>query len=681
MIIKQITNFTIQIILLLGILIIEINGKCFQLTDSKSCPGFANFSIDTENGVFPLISQPHYTDVESFDAYIKVYADVLARNFTQELIKDSTCTTEIKKEMETYAISHLRHLTTFACNFILIGNNKCQTTKPYICKETCDEFSVSFQSFTHRYQNYITEESRDKNNKYHMDRCSNANTNFSAVSNCVMSMNNEESCGFKTNEANIEFCEQVRSGESCCGKVPGYIAEQNTLNGTPAQEQSSFSENPNNSQVNVNNNSQQTQNESKSGSKLWIIISIACALLVVSALVYFYKKGETLDSENKSYNDENQFPPFRSMNDKDMGYSQNSNSFNGNKMNYNTNDVLINRNEMNIKMNEPIIDDFKFKDENFNYTSNIPTIRDNEFGNTALYTGMGPTGMGAIGMGAAAIGAAGLGATTVDGMNAKNKDKEIPKPQMVNMTNIEPPESQEPNQTPEIKIDEMPKPQMVNMTNIMPPESQEPNSPSLLKADEIPKPQMVNMTEIPEPEMQLNRNTKFLSSYSEAPSNQHISSQFYGESEHSFDFTNSKLELPKSNNKTASATSSALFSNRSSTDKELNSTPYIAIHTYEPQLNDELLLELNDIIEVVYVYDDGWVWGINTRTNESGACPMLCLEKIEGEAEDFSIDERMKSVLSARDSSMISRDSVPGRRDSILKFDGLSNMRDRKSVV
>jgi len=120
MIIKQITNFTIQILLLFGILITEINGKCFKLTESKSCPAFADYSIDTETGVFPLSSQPHYTDVASFDEYINVYAQVLAKNFTYELIKESNVPAATRKVMEEDAINHLRHLTHLLVTLFLL---------------------------------------------------------------------------------------------------------------------------------------------------------------------------------------------------------------------------------------------------------------------------------------------------------------------------------------------------------------------------------------------------------------------------------------------------------------------------------------------------------------------------------------------------------------------------------
>jgi len=338
-----------------------------------------------------------------------------------------------------------------------------------------------------------------------------------------------------------------------------------------------------------------------------------------------------------------------------------------NGMNRNDTDVLINREANNVKKEDPM-DDFNFggDSKNFNFTSNVQTNNDNGFSNAALYAGAGAAAIG----GAAIAGAA---------MSNNKNEQEEPKAQMVNMTNIDAPQSQDSDAPPIIKVEDEPKPQMVNMTNIEAPESQDRNEtdqPPEIKVDEEPKAQMVNMTEIPEPEIQQNRNTKFLSTYSEAPSNQRISSQYYGESETSYDFSSSKLNIPSTlENKTFSMASSTMLSNRistTSTDKELNSTPYRAVHTYEPQLNDELLLEIGDIVEVVYIYDDGWVWGINTRTNESGACPMLCLEKADDSDTDFSVDEKMRSIISTRE-SMISRDSVPGRRDSrILKIDGIN---------
>lgn len=662
------------LILLLGVIINEISGACVKLTGSKSCPGFSNYSIDTTNGIFPLTSVPKYTDVTTFDSYVAKYADFLGRHFASELAANSTCTVS---QIENDAVSNLRYLTTYACNFIIISKeNTCQVNKPKVCKDTCSDFVASYQNLVNKYNNCLNQNVVSQQISQQNSRCTKGTSNFSATSNCVDS-SNESNCGFKSASDKTTYCST--SNDSCCSGTK--TTETSSVQAKPVATATSKTANVDNA-----NESKKEQNEPKSGgSKLWIFIGIGCACLVIGALVYFYRKGEALDNgtNNSFYEQDNKFPPFQSSMsmsenrfNNSSGYSQQPNNF-GNKNIYDNGDILINR-EVNNKIEDPM-DNFHFgADQNkFNFTSNIApqpimssTNDNNGFNNAALFT---------AGAAAAATAAAVGGVAAV---NMANKENNEPKQQTVNMTNIEPPSEYEgtKNNTPIIKVEDEPKAQMVNMTNIQPPETQNRNDsdqPPEIKIDEdeVPKAQMVNMTEIPEPEVQQNRNTKFLSTYSEAPSNQRISSQFYGDSETSYDFSSSKLNIPSQLENHLSIASSALLSNRmsSSTDRELNSTPYRAVHTYEPQLNDELLLELNDIVEVVYIYDDGWVWGINTRTNESGACPMLCLEKVEGSETDYSsIDEKMKSTLSARD-SMISRDSVPGRRDSrILKVDSIT---------
>jgi len=657
MIIK--TSYITQLVLLFSISINKINSACVKLTNSKSCPGFTNYFIDTTNGKFPLngTTTPHYTDVNSFDSYIERYAKFLPKYFVKELTEGSTCNNQQKSQIETYATANLRYLTTFACNFILISKeNKCQNTRPKVCKNTCNEFLNSYQNLIKNFNNLncLNKNTVSKYVSKHTDRCTLSDSNFSASTSCIDSKN-ESYCGFTTEADASTYCKS--SNEECCKSLSNANNLTQKLNeGNNAQSLSAKVANVNETPNKETNDSNNTE---KDNSKLWMIVIGACTLLFVGAIVYFYKKGESLDTNSNSYYNENKkFPPYqspRAVNTSGYSSSPSYGMNNGNKSNFDSGEVLINRTEMKNINDEPINDfDFGGNANNYNFTSNVSNINNNGFNNAALFTGAGATAMG--------------GAAAYTGATMNNKTEEVPKPQLVNITNIEPPED---TKLPLIKIDDEPMPQIVNMTNIQPPESQDRNETDRpiteYKGDEEPKAQMVNMTEIPEPEVQQNRNTKFLSTYSEAPDNQRISSQFYGDSEMSYDFSSSKLNIPSQlDNKTLSLASSARMS--SATDRELNSTPYRAVHTYEPQLNDELLLEINDIVEVVYIYDDGWVWGINTRTNESGACPMLCLEKVDGENEgDYS-----KSIISGRD-SMISRDSVPGRRDSrILKVDGIN---------
>lgn len=695
-----------QIVLILGIIVTKIYGDCIPLTTSKSCSGFSDYFIDTTNGIFPLNAKtPKYTDVTSFDTYVVKYGEFLARKFVTDLNAQGTCSQQVISEMETYAISNLRYLTTFACNFIVNSKeNTCNPNKPKVCKTTCEDFVNSYQGLVNKYNTCLNQSTVSKQITTQSTRCTSDTSIFSGAGQCAGS-SNEGNCGFSTAASASTFCST--SSDQCCSSIGNTNVNAQTANtsvdAAKSTVQSVATSSTKTANVNSASNSTKEQNESSGGSsnKIWIIVGTCCAFLLVGALIYFYKKGESLDNNNNNnsfYEQENKFPPFQpamaerglnssggfsgGMSSPSMGNSMGGgNAFGGMKSNYGNDngDVLVNRTEMNNvggKIDDD--DDFNFGGDakNFNFTSNVtpnnPISNDNGFNNAALYAGAG----------AAAIGGAAIAGAAMMNMNNEKKEEEQPKPQMVNMTNIQPPESQDTNATPLIKVDEEPKPQMVNMTNIQPPESQDKNvtsqPPTIKIDDEEPKALMVNMTEIPEPEVQQNRNTKFLSTYSEAPDNQRISSQYYGESDASFDFSSSKLNITSQlDNNHLSVASSAMLSNRistTSTDKELNSTPYRAVHTYEPQLNDELLLEMGDIVEVVYVYDDGWVWGINTRTNESGACPMLCLEKVEGSDSDSSVSERMRSIMSARE-SMISRDSVPGRRDSrILKVDSSMSM-------
>ncbi|KAG4108609.1 hypothetical protein H8356DRAFT_1349900 [Neocallimastix lanati (nom. inval.)] len=722
MIINCKRSLVTHIVLLLSILITKIHGACVQLTGSTSCPSFSSYSIDTVNGVFPLNSQPKYTDVASFDAYVIKYAEFLAKHFVSDLAVGSTCNTV---EMENYALSNLRYLTTFACNFIVISKeNTCQPVKPKVCKSTCNDFVNSYQGLVNQFNTCLNQATVSKQISTQNSRCTKDTSNFSALSQCIDSTN-EGNCGFSSQANASTYC-STASTDACCsmnggtsnvganaGTNGGINSSTNGASASPSADTAANNTPATSSTKTANVNSalnlgKENESNGDGGSnKVWIIVGSCCAFLLVGALIYFYKKGESLDNTNSNnnnnsfYEQENKFPPFQpSMEERGINNSNgfsggltspgmggigsmnamSGNSFSG--INNDNGDVLVNRTEMN-NMGGKIDDDDEFNfgadSKNYNFTSNVtpggtnqtmPITNDNGFNNATLFAGAAA--------GAAAIGAA-VGAAAMNNNNEKKNEAEVPKPQMVNMTNIQPPESQDTSATPIIKIDEEPKPQMVNMTNIQPPESQDRNDtsqPPDITIDEEPKAQMVNMTEIPEPEIQQNRNTKFLSTYSEAPDNQRISSQFYGESEPSFDFSSSKINITSQlDNNHLSVASSGMNSNRistTSTDKELNSTPYRAVHTYEPQLNDELLLEMGDIVEVVYVYDDGWVWGINTRTNESGACPMLCLEKVEGSETGSSVDERIKSIISTRE-SMISRDSVPGRRDSrILKVNSIN---------
>ncbi|OUM65551.1 hypothetical protein PIROE2DRAFT_7391 [Piromyces sp. E2] len=147
----------IKSIIFVGTIIItKIYSSCIPLINSKSCPGFQGYSIDTTNGIFPLSSHPRYTDVDSFDSYIDKYSEFLAKKYVHDLAVSSTCN---QQEMENYAVSNLRYLKTYACNFILNSNeNSCPNNPKKVCKSVCTDFLSSFQKLVNKFNTCLNKE-------------------------------------------------------------------------------------------------------------------------------------------------------------------------------------------------------------------------------------------------------------------------------------------------------------------------------------------------------------------------------------------------------------------------------------------------------------------------------------------------------------------------------------------
>ena len=55
---------------------------------------------------------------------------------------------------------------------------------------------------------------------------------------------------------------------------------------------------------------------------------------------------------------------------------------------------------------------------------------------------------------------------------------------------------------------------------------------------------------------------------------------------------------------------------------------YYAVYPYTPCDDDELALTPGDIVYVTESFDDGWLVGISTRTNEYGSFPGTCVCKL-----------------------------------------------------
>jgi len=58
-----------------------------------------------------------------------------------------------------------------------------------------------------------------------------------------------------------------------------------------------------------------------------------------------------------------------------------------------------------------------------------------------------------------------------------------------------------------------------------------------------------------------------------------------------------------------------------------NTGKYIVIYSYEPQLEDELELHINDKVHVIEEYEDGWMKANNITTGEEGMAPKVCIKE------------------------------------------------------
>ncbi|KAI8878440.1 hypothetical protein K501DRAFT_246870 [Backusella circina FSU 941] len=73
---------------------------------------------------------------------------------------------------------------------------------------------------------------------------------------------------------------------------------------------------------------------------------------------------------------------------------------------------------------------------------------------------------------------------------------------------------------------------------------------------------------------------------------------------------------------------------------------FFVVGTYSPTLSDEIDIQLNDQVELLVEYDDGWCQGINlTRGHAKGVFPRHCIENGNNGANGGDVD-RLKRVSS-----------------------------------
>jgi len=54
---------------------------------------------------------------------------------------------------------------------------------------------------------------------------------------------------------------------------------------------------------------------------------------------------------------------------------------------------------------------------------------------------------------------------------------------------------------------------------------------------------------------------------------------------------------------------------------------YVVAYKYEPQLDDELELQVGDQVQIIEEYEDGWMKATNLSTNREGMAPRVCIKE------------------------------------------------------
>jgi len=54
---------------------------------------------------------------------------------------------------------------------------------------------------------------------------------------------------------------------------------------------------------------------------------------------------------------------------------------------------------------------------------------------------------------------------------------------------------------------------------------------------------------------------------------------------------------------------------------------YIVAYKYDPQLDDELELQVNDQVQIIEEYEDGWMKATNLTTGKEGMAPRVCIKE------------------------------------------------------
>ncbi|KAF9908239.1 hypothetical protein EC991_010079 [Linnemannia zychae] len=194
----------------LALLVASANAACVPLTNSKACPSFANFQVDT-NSVATLNEQGlgyhfnNFKTVEEFDASLS--------NSTGFYTNPDSCTSYNSAQ-------HLRYQNTLLCAIFIQddASRKCSGSAPSVCASTCTGYEnairemVSKNCPTDKYSNdYVSDVAGICTGKKGFSYLASTD-----AATCVDGIKNEATtCGFDSNVSMCAFC-KTNATDPCC---------------------------------------------------------------------------------------------------------------------------------------------------------------------------------------------------------------------------------------------------------------------------------------------------------------------------------------------------------------------------------------------------------------------------------------------------------------------------------
>jgi len=590
--------------------------------------------------------------------------------------------------------SKARYIKSYAC--ALVASEQTCPGSSKICSSLCSFINTSLESIS-----CVNTLSKNKM----INKCNSLGTQF----NSCLSLVEKDTCGFEDPTSKAEYCKTTPNAPCCNdGTTPA-----KTVPTTKSVQTTTKTE----SKPTTESKETKKSKEKKKGSfftSKGFLITLGILAAIIGVLGYFYYMGAKDEKEERMRNmesgnlkDDDTYQNNNYGNTQTIEVDKNQ-TFNNNNQGNNNLDMNSIKSPYDDKPSFAINAD-PFSDSNqvdpppynggfnsgFNANNNNNEFGNNDYNNFSndyndydkSFNDIKKAGPAENPFDAPE---AVIRESDEDRLNKSMQDlsknfpiDDMPTPSVVKITSIDQPQQAEQGHTDNFtnnneskgNLDDILKPSMVKMTNIDSPvpSNSVPGNKEISIGEEILKPSMVTLTEIKTPEESKfnNEGNDEKETEKEEPT-KGVVNMIDLKTPDSNEALNTKNLLTPSImiTNTEGQTSEAKTSESPAADDQPaqegeeiqeefsempDPRPFRCIHAYEPQIDDELRLDIDNEIDVLYEYDDGWCWAINKTTGEQGACPMLCLISVQEENKGEREWEKEMDVM-----------KVPGRRESML---------------